>query len=454
MIKIKAVEEIIHSGIITENSIVYTSGNAATPETLLKQLAKDTNIKNIELLSLLLLGDISELFSKESCKRIKHRIVFNGPHSRKAINSGLATYQLMHLSDIPYQVENYLQPDVVLLSVNGPDNGGNYSLGVNVIGDLAAIRTAKKRGGIVIAELNHKMPFILGTTINENDIDFLIETNYNLPISPSHKPDEKSKKIGKIIAELFIKDGATLQYGIGEVPEAVTDAIIEKGVKDIGIHTELFADAMRKLVEKNIVTNSYLKEDFSTATLFFSGSQEGYDWMHFNSSIQNRPSNYSNNIINIAKQNRMTAINGAIGADLHGNIWADSMNAQKIYSGIGGQSDFLRGAYLSNGGVPIIAMKAMTNSGVSKITKLSPAGVAVTAIAADPVMLVTEYGAFNPRGLNIAEHAIGIAHLAAPQFREELIKYVYDSPSYHKPKEALRNMLPKGFTSYESLFSD
>lgn len=451
MKKISHASEAVNNLTLPRDSVVYTGGNAASPQALIKELISNTSIRDIELVSLLLLGDIADIFSEESCKRITHRIIFNGPFSRKAINNGWASYQLMHLSDIPYQIHNYLQPDVVFVCVSGPDKGGNYSLGTTVIGELAAVRSAKKKGGIVIAERNARMPFVLGTTITEKDIDYLLDTEYDLPVSPVHHSDEKSLRIGEIIAQLYIHDGSTLQYGIGEVPEAVNEAVIKKGVKDLGIHTELFADAMRMLIEKGIVTNKYLEDTFSTATLFLSGSKEGYDWLHYNSSVQGRPSNISNNIINIARQPKMTAINSAIGFDLHGNIWADSMNAHMTYSGIGGQSDFLRGAYLSEGGIPIIGMKASTAAGTSKINPLSPAGVAVTAIAADPVILVTEYGAFDPRGLNMDEHAIGISHLAAPDHRDALLKYIYDSPDFHKTKNALKDRPPKGFIAYDQI---
>ena len=208
---------------------------------------------------------------------------------------------------------------------------------------------------------------------------------------------------------------AHFNMDLGEVPEAVTDAIIEKGVKDIGIYTELFSDAMRKLVENDVVTNRYLEVNFSTASIFLASDQKGYDWLNFNSSVQSRPCNITNSIVNIAKQHKMIAINSAIGVDLHGNIWADSLRGREVYSGIGGQADFLRGSYLSEYGYGIIAMKSTTSSGVSKIMDLCPEGITTTAISADPVVIVTENGAFDPRGLNMVEHAVGIAHLAEPK---------------------------------------
>ena len=448
---VKRVEEAINTNTIPSGTIIYTAGNAATPQVLLKELINNNQIRDIELLSILLLGDIKEIFSKEICERITHRVIFSGPHSREALNDGHATYQLMHLSDVPHQVRNYFKPDVVFLTVAGPDNGGNYSYGTTVEGLQAAVVAAKTKGGLVIVERNANMPFILGTTIHESDIDFLIDTDYSLPLSPAAEPDETANRIGKLVAELFIEDGTTLQYGIGEVPEAVTDAIIAKGVKDIGIYTELFADAMRKLICTGIVTNKYLDVNFSTSSIFLSNSQEGYDWLNFNSSVQSRPCNITNDVQNIARQHKMIAINSAIGVDLHGNIWADSFKGRSVYSGIGGQSDFLRGSYQAKQGFGIIAMKSTTNSGKSKISLMSPAGITTTAIPADPVVIVTENGAFNPKGLNISEHAVGIAHLADAATRDMLLKHIFDSPEYFKPKNALKDRPPKGFIPYEAV---
>jgi acyl-CoA hydrolase len=446
------VEEIINKNTLPPGSIVYIGGNAATPQVLLRQVAADHSITGIEMLSVLLLGEIGELFTEEACSRIMHRIIFNGPHSREAMNNGRATYQLIHLSDIPRQLRNHIRPTVLLIQLSGPDNGGNYSLGTTVEGIRGAMDAVHANGGLVIAECNRQMPFVLGTTINASDIDYLIHTDYELPLSPVHMADERATRIGRLIAELFITDGSTLQYGIGEVPEAVTTAIISKGVKNLGIYTELFSDAMRTLVEKGIVNNRHLRNNFSVSSIFLSGSKAGYEWLHFNSSVQSRPSDQTNNVMYISAQPKMTAINAAIGVDLHGNIWADSLDARHIYSGIGGQADFLRGSYLSEGGYPVIALKSTTDKGMPKIMDKCPEGITTTAIAADPVVIVTEYGAFNPRGLNISEHAVGIAHLAAPEHRERLLKIIYDSKAFHKPGEALKSTSPKGFVSYERVF--
>lgn len=447
MQKINSADIAVNSTILKPGTRLYIQGNASTPQVLINQLIQDTSIVDIETISALLLGQVQDLFSQETCSRITHRITFSSHHSRKALNQGWAKYQLMHLSDIPNQVRHYLKPNAVFVSVAGPDNGGNFSLGPTVEGVFAAIETAKRQGGVVIAERNTQTPFVLGTTIPKSMVDFLIDVDYELPSSPVKHPDERAQKIGRIITEQYISDGATLQYGIGEVPEAVTDAIIEKGVKDLGIFTELFACAMRKLIQKNLVTNKNLMNNFSIASIFLASDQSGYDWLDFNSSIQSRPCDFTNKLQNIARIPKMTAINSAIGVDLHGNIWADSMFARKIYSGVGGQADFLRGAYLSEGGVPIIAMKSTTESGMSKIMDKCPEGITTTAIPPDPVIIVTEHGAFDPRGLSMGEHAIGIAHLAEPAFRDDLLKHIYESDQFYKPKAALRDHSPKGFHS-------
>ena len=448
---VNKVEDIINSTYIKPGSMIYVAGNAAVPQVILRQLAKDPYIYNVDMLSVLLLGEVKELFTEEVCKRIKHRVIFSGPHSRKPLNKGWASYQLMHLSDIPNQVKRYLKPNICMFTVSGPDNGGNYSYGTTVEGVQSAVESIHENGGLIIVERNAQMPFVLGTTIHESDIDFMIDTDYPLPISPVHKPDELARKIGRLVTELYISDGCTLQYGIGEVPEAVTDAIIEKGLKDIGIYTELFADAMRKLIEEGVVTNRYLDVNFSIASIFLAADKEGYEWLNFNSSVQSRPCNITNSILNIAHQHKMVAVNSAIGVDLHGNIWADSLRGREVYSGIGGQADFLRGAYLTEGGYGIIAMKSTTASGISKIVNMCPEGITTTAIAADPVIIITEHGAFDPRGLNIAEHAVGISHLAEPETRTKLLKKIYDSPEFHKPKKALKDKPPKGFIPYSAV---
>lgn len=451
MKKVRNPEEVVNTKILKPGSRIYASGNAATPQRLLAVLAADENIQEVELIGVLLLGDIDALFSEAACRRITHRVIFNGPASREAVNQGRAIYQLLHLSDIPRQLRRYLKPDVVMITVSGPDNGGNYSLGTTVEAVTAAVESVKQNKGVVIAERNARMPFVLGGTIPGEMIDYLVDTDYPLPISPVKPPDEAARRIGQIIARNFVQDGTTLQYGIGQVPEAVTDAILAKGVRDLGIHTELFADAMQRLVEAGVVTNrhTFIHVNCAMSSIFLSSDQEGYDWLDYNSSVQSRPCDYTNSVLNIAREPDMVAINGAIGVDLHGNIWADSLQARRIYSGVGGQSDFLRGAALSRGGVPIIALRSTTEKGISKIVEKCPEGITTTAIAADQVVIVTEHGAFDPRGLGFSERVVAIAYLAEPETRQQLLKQIYDSPEYHHPAQALKDGVPKGIIPYQ-----
>ena len=456
MKKIQSAEEAVNSSIIKQGSVIYAAGNAATPQELLLQLARDTSIKHVALYGVLLLGgQLKPLFSKERCQGITHRVIFNSVLTREAVNNGWAKYHPMHLSEIPRIAREGDGPDVCLISVAGPDRGGNYSLGTTVEAVLAVIHTIKENGGIVIAERNARMPFVLGTTIPGSTIDYLLDSDYDLPASPVSVPDERAKRIGEIIAALYIDDGtgstpgSTLQYGIGQVPDAVTDAILRKGVGDLGIHTELFSSAMARLVQAGVVTNRWKKDiDFSISSIFLAENQEGYDWLDRNSSVQSRPCDYTNSIFSIADQPKMVTINSAIGVDLHGNIWADSLDARKIYSGVGGQADFIRGARYSPGGVAIIAMKSITTEGISKIVDRCPAGITTTAIPADQVILVTEYGAFDPRRLSLGERAVGITHLAPPEQRDRLLKAIHDDPAFHKPDNSLlKGVL--GFTSYD-----
>jgi len=459
MIKIEHVNEVVNPEIIKPGSLIYSAGNAATPKILLGQLAKDNQIKDVDLFCILPLGDeLKLLFSEEQCKRITHRVIFNSELTRKAVNEGWAKYHPMHLSEVPKYIGMRRGVSVVFISVAGPDKGGNYSLGTTVEALPSAIKSAKKGGGIVIAERNSKMPFVLGTTINENLIDYMIDTDYPLPTSPIKQPDETAKNIGEIITALYIKDGSgtqpgsTLQYGIGEVPEAVSDAILNNGIRDLAIHTELFSFAMRRLVEKGAVTNRWKKDiDFSISSIFLSENQAGYGWLNYNSSVQSRSADYTNDIFRISQQPNILTINSAIGVDLHGNIWADSLNARQIYSGVGGQSDFIRAAQYSPGGHAIIAFKSTTKNGISKIIDKSPGGITTTATPSDRVILVTEQGAFDPARLSLGERAVGIAHLANQENKEKLLKTIHDDPSFHKPQLS-RNRPIQGFISYKEIF--
>jgi acyl-CoA hydrolase len=448
-------EEAIHPRTLPPGTSIYAAGNASTPQTLLRQLARDPSIRDVDLYCILPLGeDLEPLFAEERCRTLTHRVIFNSHLTREAVNRGRAKYLPWHLSEVPRHLARPGGPTVVLTTVSGPDHGGNYSLGTTVEAVYGAIQTAKQRGGLVIAERNARMPFVLGTTIPGDAIDYLLDVDRPLPLSPVHSPDETARRIGEIIAALYIRDGSggepgsTLQYGIGEVPDAVTEAILARGHRDLGIHTELFSDAMIRLVQRGAVTNRWKRIGFSVSSIFLSATPEGYAWLDYNSSVQSRPCDYTNSVFRIAEQPRMVAVNSAIGVDIQGNIWADSLDARKIYSGVGGQSDFIRGAQHSDGGVAIIALKSTTSSGLPKIVERCPAGITTTAIPADQVILVTEHGAFDPRGRSLGERGVGIAHLAPPSQREHLLQVIADDPAFHWRDRTARQGVP-GFTPYE-----
>ncbi|OGR04819.1 MAG: acetyl-CoA hydrolase [Deltaproteobacteria bacterium RIFOXYA12_FULL_61_11] len=451
-----SVDQAINPRVLRPGSVVYTTGNAATPAVLLRRLAEDTSLKRLDLFGILLLGEgLEPLFSEATCRRITHRVIFASHLTRQAVNRGWAKYHPMHLSQVPANLARSRGLDAALISVAGPDNGGNYSLGTTVEAVLAAIHVVKQRGGVVIAERNATMPFILGTTIPESAIDYLVDTSYPLPATPVHRPDEAARRIGTQIASTFLHDGSgtvpgsTLQFGIGEVPEAVTEAIVARGFRDLGIHTELFSSGMIRLVQAGCVSNRWKRGiNFSVSSIFLAEDTAGYAWFNLNSSVQSRPCDYTNSVFKIAEQPNMVAINSAIGVDLHGNVWADSLAARSIYSGVGGQSDFLRGVQYSPGGVAIIALKATTATGISKIVDKAPAGITTTATPSDRVVLVSEYGIFDPQRLSIGERAVAIAHLAEPQSRDNLLRLITDSPEFHKPRRHRSGRVP-GFTPYE-----
>ena len=249
-------------------------------------------------------------------------------------------------------------------------------------------------------------------------------------------------------------DQDKIKLAMTSMLEAIGDDPCREGVRDTpqrvaAMYSELFAGGMRKLVQAGVVTNRWKKNiKFSVSSIFLAENQEGYDWLHQNSSVQSRPSDYTNSVFKIAEQPRMVAINSAIGVDLHGNVWADSLEARKIYSGVGGQSDFIRGVQYSENGLAIIALKSTTRAGVSKIIDKAPAGITTTATPSDRVIIVTEQGAFDPSRLSLGEHAVGIAHLANPEAREELLRIIYRDAAFHNPPSAWKKNVP-GFIPYE-----
>jgi len=308
--------------------------------------------------------------------------------------------------------------DVALIQVSPPDEHGFCSFGCEVGCTKPAAQAAK----IVIAEVNRQMPRVLGDSfIHVSKLNYIVEVDYPLPEAPQAGSTEAHRQIGKHIADL-IPDGATLQLGIGSIPDAVLAQVGDR--KDLGIHTELFSDGVIDLVNRGVITNERktLHPGKIVAGFLF-GSQKLYDFANDNAIIELHPSDYVNDPFIIAQNENMIAINSAIEVDITGQVCADSIGPA-IYSGIGGQLDFVRGAARSKGGKPIIALPATAKDGkITRIVSQLKPGAGVVTSRGDVHYVVTEYGVAYLHGKSIRERVQAMINIAAPQFREELERY-------------------------------
>jgi acyl-CoA hydrolase len=317
---------------------------------------------------------------------------------------------------------------VVLLKVCRNEFTGELSLGLSV----EALHTAIDHAKVVIAELDPSMPFTQGqSVVDAQSIDYLIEKG----VKPVYD---------------FIEDGITLQVGIGKIPDAVVGTIRDAQSKDLGVQTELYSDGLMLLEKEGIVTNRKKKANlgYSTTSLIM-GSQDLYDFVHMRTGVQMRPSSYTNSAETIRKNSPFISVNTAIGVDLLGNVWADFIDPRRYYSGVGGQPDFIRALNDRAYGTPIIAMKSITHKGESKITKLHPAGISLTASAYDGVVIVTEYGIADLRELTTGEKALAIAHIAHPRFSADFLRTVYEDQLFTKPIGFSLDKTPRGVIPYD-----
>jgi acyl-CoA hydrolase len=362
----------------------------------------------------------------------QHEAFFVGCNVRKAVQAGYADYIPVFLSETQKLYRSGALPcDVAMIQVCPPDKHGFVSLGTSVDATLAAIETAKK----VVAVVNPHVPRAWGDAmIPMSMIDFFVEDN--TPLEPMHftEPDEIETAIGVGCAAL-IEDGATLQMGIGAIPNAVLAQLGNH--KNLGIHTEMFADGVLPLVEKGVINGASKAIDRGKmVSTFLMGSQLCYDFIDDNPMVLMQDVRYTNDPFTIAKNPKVTAINSALQVDLTGQVCADSLGT-KFYSGVGGQIDFIYGASLSQGGKAIIAMPSVTNKGVSKIAPVLTPGAGVVTTRNHIHWLVTEHGAVNLYGKSLQERArliIGVAH---PDHREELDKAAFErfGPHFHYVKK-------------------
>jgi acyl-CoA hydrolase len=346
---------------------------------------------------------------------------FVGGNVRKAVASGEADYIPVFLSEVPSLFKHGILPlDVAMVQVSPPDEHGFCTLGVSVDASQAAVEQAQH----VIAEINPNMPRTHGDGFLHVDrIDFAIEVDYPLP---EHEPPELStveRSIGRHCADL-IDDGATLQMGIGAIPDAVLAAL--SGHKDLGIHTEMFSDGVIDLVKSGVVTGR--KKRVHPGKLvgsFLMGTRKLYDFVDDNPLVIMLGADYVNDTAVIRRNPKVTAINSAIEVDITGQVVADSIGT-RMYSGVGGQMDFIRGASLSPGGKPIIALPSVTGRGESRIVSLLKPGAGVVTTRAHVHYIVTEYGVANLYGKNLRERARALIEIAHPDHREQLDREAHE----------------------------
>jgi 4-hydroxybutyrate CoA-transferase len=395
---------------------VYVHCAAAAPSVLLDALvARAPELHDVGMIHLHIEGPGPHL-APEMAPSFRHRALFVGPNARVAVNEGRADYVPVFLSDVPHLFDRgALRLDAVLVNATPPDGHGFCSLGVSVEAMHAAIRAAR----IVIVEFNTAMPRTLGESfVHVDDIDFGVEVDvppYEHAVGPI---GEIERGIGEYVADL-VPDGATLQLGIGAIPAATALALANR--RDLGIHTEMFTDPVVDLIEAGVITGARKERNRGKiVTAFFMGSRRLYDFARDNPMIEMRSVDFTNDTNVISSFSRMTAINSAIEVDLTGQVVADSIGS-RIYSGVGGQMDFIRGAARASEGRAIIALPSTAAGGaISRIVPTVAPGAGVVTTRAHVRTVVTEWGVAELFGRSLRERAAALIAIAHPDHRDRL----------------------------------
>ena len=402
--------------VIKPGDRVYIHGGAATPHYLLKKLAeRSAELWNVELVSISLQGK-AIVTDPQYQNSFRMNSLFVSENIREAVNDGRADYVPIFLSEIPLLFKRNILPlEVAIVQVSPPDKHGYCSLGVSVDIAGAAIQTARH----VIAQVNPRMPRTLGDGImHQDEFDTMVLMEQELPeILNSNPHDEIARRVGMHCAEL-VENGATLQMGIGSIPDAVLGCLINH--KELGVHTEMFSDGIIPLIERGVVTNQHKKKYRNkTVTSFLLGSRKLYDYVDDNPAVAVLNIDYVNDTAVIRTNPKVTAINSAIEVDITGQVCSDSIGTYH-FSGVGGQMDFMRGAALSEGGKPIIALPSTTHKGESKIAAFLKPGAGVVTTRAHAHYIVTEYGIAYLYGKNMRQRAKALINIAHPNHREAL----------------------------------
>jgi acyl-CoA hydrolase len=397
---------------------VFVQGQAATPTVLLNAMVGHASrLRDVETVHLHLEGDAPHAKPEVSAS-FRPNALFVGANLRQAVADGRADYTPIFLSEIPRLFRDRILPvDVALVHVSPPDSHGLVSLGTSVDATVAAVDCAK----VVIAQLNPQMPRTLGDGgVRLERFTAVVEVNEPLfEHMPSDASNEVENAIGRRVAEL-IEDGATLQMGIGAIPDAVLRALGSH--QNLGVHTEMFSDGLLPLLERGVVNNRFkARQQGRTVSSFVNGTRRLYDFVNDNRLVELRECSYVNDTQVIRRHPKMTAINSAIEVDLTGQVVADSIG-ERIFSGVGGQMDFIRGATLSEGGKAIIALPSTTSKGESRICALLKPGGGVVTTRAHVRYVVTEHGVADLYASSLRERARSLITIAAPEHREALEK--------------------------------
>jgi acetyl-CoA hydrolase len=414
------------AALITSHMRVFLSGNCAVPKRVLAALvARAQSLTGVEIIQVLTVGN-TDYVAPAMAGHLRVNTLFISDNVRSAVNSGQADFTPCFLSEIPDLFTSGRLPlDVALIQVAPPDEHGFCSFGVEV----GVTKPAAQAARLVIAEINPNMPRTLGDSfIHISHINIAVPVDYPLPELRTECTDGVTERIAEQVAGL-VPDGATLQTGIGAIPNAVLRRLTQH--RDLGIHTELFSDGVIDLVEQGIVTGE--RKSLHRGKIisgFVLGTQRLYDFIHDNPVIELHPTNYVNDPFVIAQNDRMVAINSAIEVDLTGQVCADSIGP-RLYSGVGGQADFIYGAARSKGGLPIIALpstaqsKANGRAPVSRIAAMLRQGAGVTTTRNHVHFVVTEHGVADLFGKTIAQRAHALIQIAAPEFREDLCRQAH-----------------------------
>src|SRR3972149_9346070 len=406
---------------VKDGNRIFMTGNVSVPQKNLAALVKYAHqLKNVEICQALTIGP-ADYGSREMEGHLRVNTFFISANIRKAVHEGRADFTPVLLSEFPLLFKEKILPiDVALIHVSLPDEHGFCSLGVEVGLTKSPADSAK----VIIAEVNEKMPRTLGDSfIHVSRLNYIVPVDYEIPeLAMSEEgPSEIIDKIAGYIAEM-IPDGATMQMGIGAIPDAVLKYLYDK--KDLGVHSELFSDGVIDLFEAGVINNS--RKTLHSGKIvagFILGTTRLYRWVDGNPIIYLHKTEYVNDPFVIAQNERMVAINSAIEVDLTGQVCADSIGP-KLYSGVGGQVDFIYGASRSKGGVPIIALPSDTmlkdGTRISRITPMLKQGAGVVTTRNHVRFIVTEYGVADLYGRTIRQRARALINIAHPDFRKDL----------------------------------